>query len=156
MRKLIKALHLPGTSFRPVWLIVSLTAVLLLWESCGNNRTRHLIQDKRWNVQDVTPPANGNFDIEDENEAQQLKAGFYKNAWFEFTSQGIFKASFDGKLDSGKYNVGSGGHIISLYTLHADTMYEQIQIQLLNNQELDFNTLISSFYMTLHCKAQAP
>jgi hypothetical protein len=136
----------------PPFLVLS-SLICLVLQSCGNRKTLAMLQDKYWKVTDVTPPARGNFDIEDQNQADELKQGVYRNAWFEFTGNGTFKASFDGKLDSGKYKLGANGRIISLYPLHADTVYEQIQIQRLDDHELDFNTLIARFYMTLHCQA---
>ncbi len=131
---------------------ILLLALLLVASGCGKQRTLRLLTAKRWKVTNVTPPRNGNFDIEDQNQAQAYKEGVYRNAWFEFSPAGIFRASFDGKVDSGKYRVSGSGKLISLYPLHADTLYEQIQIQVLDTGELDFNTLIASFYMTLHCK----
>ena len=127
-------------------------AFLFLEGGCGKQRALRLLNGKRWKVTDVTPPRNGNFDIEDQNQAEAYKEGVYRNAWFEFSPTGIFRASFDGKVDSGKYQVSGNGKLISLYPLHADTIYEQIQVQRLDTGELDFNTLIASFYMTLHCK----
>ncbi|HVB02950.1 MAG TPA: hypothetical protein VNE41_04440 [Chitinophagaceae bacterium] len=137
----------------PGIILIPLVGFVLILVSCGKGRTEKLLVDKQWRVTNVTPPANGNFDIEDENEAQQLKNSVYQNAWFEFTHYGIFMASFNGKLDSGDYKLNYNGKIISLYPLHGNRIYEQIQIQRLNSKELNFNTLIAHFYMTLHCKA---
>lgn len=125
---------------------------LLLLASCGRSRTEKLLLDKTWRVYDVTPPQTGTFDVDASNEAEELKNGFYKNASFEFQTSGIFIATFSGKPDSGKFRIGYDGKIISLYPLHGDKIYEQIDIQRLTDSTLDFNTLMAKFDMTLHLK----
>lgn len=132
--------------------IILFAFFLLSLSSCGRSLTEKLLLNKKWEVYDVTAP--GNFDIETYNRAQDLKNGFYKNAWFQFLHDSLFITSFGGKLDSGKYHINTGGQTISLYPLQGGKMYEQIQIQKLNSHSLDFNTLISDFNMTLHLKAE--
>lgn len=125
---------------------------LFMTASCGKAETEKLLLNKKWEVYDVTAP--GNFDIQAYNRAQDLKDGFYKNAWFQFLPDSLFITSFGGKLDSGKYHVNTGGQTVSLYPLHGGKMYEQIQIQKINAHNLDFNTLMADFNMTLHLKAE--
>jgi hypothetical protein len=122
---------------------------ILLLGSCGKDHTKHLLLNKVWEVNDVTPP-EGTFDIDATNEAQDLKNGFYRHATFEFFDNGIFRTDFGGQLDSGNFKIGPYGKVVSLYQLHAKKMYEQIEIQELTKNELAFNTLISNFSMTLH------
>ncbi|TAN11305.1 MAG: hypothetical protein EPN37_17535 [Chitinophagaceae bacterium] len=132
--------------------IIGLFSCILLLVSCGRAKTERLLLNKKWEVYDVTAP--GNFDIETYNRAQDLKNGFYKNAWFRFLPDSIFITSFSGKSDTGKYHINSGGQTISLYPLYSNKMYEEIQIQKLDAHFFDFNTLIADFNMTLHLKAE--
>jgi hypothetical protein len=132
--------------------IIGLCSCILLLVSCGRAKTERLLLNKKWEVYDVTAP--GNFDIETYNRAQDLKNGFYKNAWFQFLPDSIFITSFSGKSDTGKYHINSGGQTISLYPLYSNKMYEEIQIQKLDAHFFDFNTLIADFNMTLHLKAE--
>lgn len=131
--------------------LLLLLAVLGL-VSCGREQTRKKLLDKVWRVVDVTPPANGTFDVEATNEAEDLKNGFYRHATFEFRSGGLFRTRFSGKPDSGNYQISFDGTILSLYPLHGTKMYEQIRILRLTKHEFDFNTVLSRFYMTLHLK----
>jgi len=133
--------------------LLMVTGIIFL-AACGKSRTEKLLLDKRWKVYDVTPPRTGVYDVDAANQAEELKNGFYKNAWFEFEQNGIFKADFAGKTDSGKFKISPGGGIISLYPLHSDKMYEQIQIQNLSDSTLRFNTLIAKFDMTLDLKTE--
>ncbi len=133
---------------------IFLLAGILLLTACGKGRTEKQLLDKRWKVYDVTPPQTGVYDVDAANQADELKNGFYKNAWFEFEQNGIFKANFAGKTDSGKFKVSRDGEIISLYPLHSSKMYEQIQIQQLSASTLRFNTLIAKFDMTLDLKTE--
>ncbi len=132
--------------------IIGLCSCILLLVSCGRAKTERLLLNKKWEVYDVTAP--GNFDIETYNRAQDLKNGFYKNAWFQFLPDSIFITSFSGKPDTGKYHINSGGQTISLYPLYSNKMYEEIQIQKLDAHFFDFNTLIADFNMTLHLKTE--
>lgn len=132
--------------------IIGLCSCILLLVACGRAKTERLLLNKKWEVYDVTAP--GNFDIETYNRAQDLKNGFYKNAWFQFLPDSIFITSFSGKVDTGKYHINSGGQTISLYPLYGNKMYEEIQIQRLDAHFFDFNTLIADFNMTLHLKAE--
>ena len=132
--------------------IIFFTLMLFLC-ACGKNKTAWLLENKHWKVYNVTPPATGTFDIDAANEAEELKNGFYKNAQFEFVSNGIYRTTFGGKIDSGKFKINYDGKIISLYPLHGNKMYEQIQLQKLTDNEMNFNTLIADFYMTLNLKS---
>lgn len=128
----------------------SLMTVMLV--ACGKSRTEKLLWNKKWGVYNVTPPDNGTFDVEASDRAQELKNGFYKDTWFQFTEYGLFRASFGGKVDSGKYTISYDGQIISLYPLKGNKMYEQIQVKQLTRDKFDFNTVIADFHMTLHTK----
>jgi hypothetical protein len=130
----------------------ALLMLCLAFASCGRNQTAKLLQGKKWEVYDVTPPG-GTFSIEASNRAQELKDGFYKNAWFRFLPDGIFIASFHGRSDSGKYRISAGGKTISLYPEHGSRMYEQMQIRQLTQDRFSFNTVIADFHMVLHLKA---
>lgn len=121
--------------------------------SCGRSKTEEMLKGKKWEVYDVTPPA-GAFNIEDANRASDLKNGFYKGAWFKFLPEGIFVASFEGKADTGRYQISSNGKMISLYPKNSDKVYEQIQIQHLTSNKMDFNTIVADFNLVLHLKAE--
>lgn len=112
-----------------------------------------MLKGKKWEVYDVTPPA-GVFNIEDANRASDLKNGFYKDAWFKFLSGDVFVASFEGKADTGRYQISSNGKTISLYPKHGNKVYEQIQIQNLTRDKMDFNTIVADFNLVLHLKAE--
>lgn len=127
-----------------------MTAGLLV--SCGRAKTEKLLMNKRWVVYDVTPP-KGVFNIEKSNRAQDLKNGFYKNAWFEFLPDSLFVASFGGKTDTGKYVIRMDGETVSLYPRYGHTIYEQIEIEQLSEDRLHFNTKVADFHMTLHLKS---
>lgn len=120
---------------------------------CGKTHTRKLLLHKTWHVVDVTPPENGNFDIEASRAAEEMKNGFYRNASFTFLDNGLFFTNFNGKIDTGRYEINPGGKIISLYPLHGNKIYEQIQIRELHDSTLSFTTIMANFYMVLHLKA---
>lgn len=137
---------------RPRATAAALLLFCLAATSCGRSETAKLLQHKKWEVYDVTPPG-GTFSIEASNRAEELRDGFYKNAWFRFLPDGLFIASFHGRADSGKYRISTGGKTISLYPEHGSRMYEQIQIRQLTRDRFSFNTLIADFHMVLHLKA---
>ncbi len=130
--------------------LVVVFAVVGLLNACGLKKTEKLLMNKRWEVYDVTPP-RGRFNIEQSNRAKELKNGFYKDAWFEFLPDSVFVASFNGKADTAKYVIRSGGDAISLYPRYGNKIYEQIELVRLTEDTLQFNT--ASFHMTLHLKA---
>lgn len=127
-----------------------LTLVLLLLAGCFRERTRNLLEQKRWYVVNVIPPDEGGFNIEMFDKARDLKNGFYKGAWFYFGKDSQFEACFQGKVDTGKYALESNGQVLSLFPKQGGPMYEQIQVQDISDSTFDFNTVISSFKMTLH------
>lgn len=127
-------------------------SVLLLLFACGRSKTEKLLIQKKWEVYDVTPPP-GVFNIEDNNRASDLKEGFYKGAWFKFLPDSFFIASFQGKADSGKYSISSDGKTISLYPKTGGKMYEQIQLQHLSADKMEFNTVLADFHLILHLKS---
>ncbi|GAA4318813.1 hypothetical protein [Compostibacter hankyongensis] len=135
---------------RKYTLLISSACLLLL--SCGKSSTEKKLWDKHWKVYDVTPPP-GIFDVEATHQAEDLKNGFYKNAWFQFTRDGVFRASFGGKADSGKYTISFDGKIISLYPWQGTKMYEQLRVLKLTPQQFDFNTILADFRMTLHTRS---
>ncbi|MBX5438515.1 MAG: hypothetical protein IRZ29_03120, partial [Thermoflavifilum sp.] len=120
---------------------------------CGKTHTRKLLLHKTWHVINVTPPENGSFDIEAARAAEEMKNGFYRNASFTFLDNGLFFTNFNGKIDTGRYEINPGGKIISLYPLQGNKIYEQIQIQELNDSTLSFTTVMANFHMVLHLKA---
>ncbi|MBX6379871.1 MAG: hypothetical protein IRZ01_04220 [Thermoflavifilum aggregans] len=120
---------------------------------CGKAHTRKLLLHKTWHVVDVTPPENGNFDIEASRAAEEMKNGFYRNASFTFLDNGLFFTDFNGKTDTGRYAINPGGKIISLYPLRGNKIYEQIRIRELNDSTLSFTTVMANFDMVLHLKA---
>ncbi|MHB1922037.1 MAG: hypothetical protein ACYCOO_07350 [Chitinophagaceae bacterium] len=132
--------------------LIPLFLLSLVLIGCGKVKTSHLLENRIWVVQNITPPETMNFDIEAYNQAQDLKNGFYKNASFQFKKNGIFKATFNHIPDSGRFKVSWDGEIISLFPLTGGKSYEQIQIQQLNDSVLSFNTLIANFNMVINCK----
>lgn len=129
-------------------------AALLGLLSCGRAKTENLLLDKMWMVTDVTPPA-GTFNVEESNRAQDLKAGFYKDAWFKFLPDSIFVASIGGKTDTGRYHINSGGDAIRLYPAGGGKMYEQLQVQRLTANQFVFTTVIANFHLVLHLSTEA-
>lgn len=119
--------------------------------SCGRQKTERLLLHKQWLVYDVTPPP-GPFNIEESNRAQELKDGFYKNAWFEFLRDSIFVASVGGKTDTGKYHISGDGSRIALFPKQGTKVYEQIEIRQLSAEKLSFNTVVANFHLVLHLK----
>src|SRR5690242_11812442 len=87
-----KFTYATSSSSQASGLVRSSLMLCLAFASCGRNQTAKLLQGKKWEVYDVTPPG-GTFSIEASNRAQELKDGFYKNAWFRFLPDGIFIAS---------------------------------------------------------------
>lgn len=121
--------------------------------SCGRSKTEKLLLNKKWMVTDVTQPA-GNFNVEEANQARELKEGFYKNGWFKFLPDSVFIASLGGHTDTGKYHINLGGDAISLYPKSGGAMYEQIRVQRLSENKLVFNTIIADFHLVLHLSTQ--
>lgn len=126
-----------------------LLLVMLGLLSCGRTKTRNLLLDKQWMVKDVTPPA-GTFNVEESNRAEELKAGFYKGAWFKFLPDSIFVASLGGKTDTGRYHINAGGDVIALYPASGGKLYEQLQVQRLTDNQFAFTTVIANFHLVLH------
>lgn len=127
-------------------------SLLIFWSSCGM-RTEKLLLNKKWEVYNVTPPS-GAFDLDAINRAEELKNGFYKNAWFQFLPDSVFITSFGNRLDTGKYVIRCAGKLIALYPKYGGRIYEEIQIQKLTSDKLLFNTVMADFHMTLHLKAK--
>ncbi|MCL6523150.1 MAG: hypothetical protein K6T34_00685 [Thermoflavifilum sp.] len=128
--------------------------LICTWSSCGRTHTQQLLLHKTWHVVDVTPPDNGNFDIEAVRAAEQMKNGFYRDANFTFLKNGLFVSDFNGKRDTGRYTISPGGKIISLYPLQGNRIYEQIHILELSDSVLSFSTVMANFHMVLHLKAK--
>lgn len=132
--------------------ILGLAAMLAL-TGCFQQRTLKDLAGKRWYVVNVTPPDQGGFNIEQFDRARDLKNGFYQGAWFYFGKDSLFQACFQGTVDTGKYALGRNGKVISLFPKTGGSMYEQIEIQSISDSTFEFNTVISSFRMTLHLKS---
>jgi hypothetical protein len=139
--------YLTGTSMVAISMLLCMMVV-----SCGRAKTERLLWNKKWVVYNVTPPGNA-FNIEESNRAQELKSGFYRDAWFKFLPDSVFVASFGGQADTGRYEISGNGKVIALYPKGGSKMYEQMQLQQLTAQRLSFNTVIANFHMILHLKA---
>ncbi len=140
----------------PSWKTYLTFGVLLigwgLFASCGKSGTKELLTNKKWVVEDVTPPS-GAFNIENAQRAKQLKNGFYKGAWFEFLEDSLFVASFGGKVDTAQYALIAKDEV-ELYPKGRSQAYERILILDISQQKLKFNTEMADFKMTLHLKAE--
>ncbi len=119
--------------------------------SCGEGETKRLLMNKKWEVYDVKPP-EGTFNIENSKRAKQLKNGFYQGAWFKFLEDSLFVASFGGEIDTAKYALIAKDEI-ELYPSHGGKAYERLLILKINKDELNFDTEMADFKMTLFLKA---
>lgn len=93
-------------------LLLASWATVLLTACSGS--TEQLLQHKIWRVYDVQVPPEDSYNITQINQAKEFKSGYYSNAYYQFLDNNVFIATIGDKPDSGRYQLLSGGKVISV------------------------------------------
>lgn len=130
------------------------TIALLLFVLCSCSHD-DLLLHKKWRVYDVVVPPGSGEDITQINTAKELKRGYYTNVFYQFLDNNLFIATIDNKPDSGKYQMLSGGKMISVTANNGDRKFENlVTVVKLDATHFDMQVKSGDYYYILKTKAE--
>lgn len=132
-------------------LLLATCATLLLTACSGN--TDKLLQHKIWRVYDVQVPPEDSYNITQVNQAKEFKSGYYSDAYYQFLDNNLFIATIAGKADSGRYQLLSGGKVISVTANDGSRKSEHlVTVTRLDETHFDMEVQSEDFKFILLCK----
>lgn len=135
--------------------LIPYSAALLLLAACNNGQTNELLQHKKWKVYDVTLPAGTSYNHVQATQAEDLKKGYYSDAYYQFLDNDLFIATISGVPDSGKYSLLSNGKIISITGANGSRNAEHmVEVVKLNEEEFDMKVNTGEYHFILRTRKQ--
>ena len=126
--------------------------LLVFLTACSHDQ---LLLHKKWRVYDVVVPPGSDYDNTQITQAIDLKRGYYTNVYYQFLDNNLFIATIDNKPDSGKYEMLSGGKVISVTASNGSRTAENL-VTVVNLDETHFDMKVKSgdYYFILKTKAE--
>lgn len=123
--------------------------------ACTGSRNNELLMHKKWRVYDVQVPAGDPYDNTQITQANDLKRGYYSNAYYQFLDNNLFIATIDGKPDSGRYQLLSNGSIISVTASSGLRSAEHlVTVVHLDDKQFDMKVKSGEYNFVLRTKAE--
>lgn len=133
----------------------SLLAFSVIFAACSSGKTNELLQHKKWKVYDVSVPASEPYNNVQVTQANDLKNGYYSDAYYQFLDNGLFIATIAGRPDSGRYKLLSNGRIISITAANGQRSTEHlIEVTKLNESEFNMKVQSGEYHFILHTRKQ--
>jgi hypothetical protein len=128
-------------------------AVLSLTTACRSKKNNELLMNKKWRVYDVKIPPDAPISNTQYIQAEDLKKGYYSDAYYQFLDNNMFIATIAGKSDTGKYFLLSNGEMISVTAKNGDRKVENlVTITRLDEDHFDMKVTSTDFQFILCTK----
>lgn len=111
--------------------------------ACQSKKTNDLLMNKKWRVYDVRIPPESPISNTQYIQAQDLKKGYYRDAYYQFLDDNVFVATIAGRSDTGKYFILSNGAMISVTAKNGDRKVENL-VTVTKLSEDYFDMLVTS------------
>jgi hypothetical protein len=111
--------------------------------ACQSKKTNDLLMNKKWRVYDVRIPPESPISNTQYIQAQDLKKGYYRDAYYQFLDNNVFVATIANRSDTGKYFILSNGAMISVTAKNGDRKVENL-VTVTKLSEDYFDMLVTS------------
>lgn len=122
---------------------LAVIATMFVITACQSKKTNDLLMNKKWRVYDVKIPPESPISNTQYIQAQDLKKGYYRDAYYQFLDDNVFVATIAGRSDTGKYFILSNGAMISVTAKNGDRKVENL-VTVTKLSENYFDMLVTS------------
>lgn len=122
---------------------LAVIATMFVITACQSKKTNDLLMNKKWRVYDVRIPPESPISNTQYIQAQDLKKGYYRDAYYQFLDNNVFVATIAGRSDTGKYFILSNGAMISVTAKNGDRKVENL-VTVTKLSENYFDMLVTS------------
>ncbi|MGO4290809.1 hypothetical protein [Chitinophaga sp. RAB17] len=122
---------------------LAVIATMFVITACQSKKTNDLLMNKKWRVYDVRIPPESPISNTQYIQAQDLKKGYYRDAYYQFLDDNVFVATIAGRSDTGKYFILSNGAMISVTAKNGDRKVENL-VTVTKLSENYFDMLVTS------------
>jgi hypothetical protein len=123
--------------------------------ACQSKKTNELLMNKKWRVYDVKIPPESPISNTQYIQAQDLKKGYYRDAYYQFLDDNVFVATIAGRSDTGKYFILSNGAMISVTAKNGDRKVENlVTVTKLSEDYFDMQVTSTDFQFILCTKKE--
>ncbi len=135
--------------------LLAVVTVLLLFAACQGKKNNELLMNKKWRVYDVKIPPESPISNTQYIQAQDLKKGYYRDAYYQFLDNNVFVATIAGRSDTGKYFILSNGAMISVTAKNGDRKVENlVTVTRLTEDYFDMQVTSTDFQFILCTKKE--
>lgn len=122
---------------------LAVITTMFVLTACQSKKTNDLLMNKKWRVYDVKIPPESPISNTQYIQAQDLKKGYYRDAYYQFLDDNVFVATIAGRSDTGKYFILSNGAMISVTAKNGDRKVENL-VTVTKLSEDYFDMLVTS------------
>ncbi|MBO9732016.1 MAG: hypothetical protein J7623_25465 [Chitinophaga sp.] len=134
---------------------VTVITTLLAFSACKGKKVNELLMNKKWRVYDVKIPPESPISNTQYIQAEDLKKGYYRDAYYQFLDNNVFVATIANKSDTGKYFILSNGAMISVTAKNGDRKVENlVTITKLTEDYFDMQVTSTDFQFILCTKKE--
>ncbi|HEY9259638.1 hypothetical protein [Chitinophaga sp.] len=134
---------------------LAVIATMLVVTACQSKKTNELLMNKKWRVYDVRIPPESPISNTQYIQAQDLKKGYYRDAYYQFLDDNVFVATIAGRSDTGKYFILSNGAMISVTAKNGDRKVENlVTVTKLSEDYFDMQVTSTDFQFILCTKKE--
>lgn len=135
--------------------LFAVITVFLLFTACQGKKNNELLMNKKWRVYDVKIPPESPISNTQYIQAQDLKKGYYRDAYYQFLDNNVFVATIAGRSDTGKYFILSNGAMISVTAKNGDRKVENlVTVTRLTDDYFDMQVTSTDFQFILCTKKE--
>lgn len=135
--------------------LFAVTTVFLGLAACQGKKNNELLMNKKWRVYDVKIPPESPISNTQYIQAQDLKKGYYRDAYYQFLDNNVFVATIAGRSDTGKYFILSNGAMISVTAKNGDRKVENlVTVTRLTDDYFDMQVTSTDFQFILCTKKE--
>ncbi|WP_142682979.1 hypothetical protein [Chitinophaga polysaccharea] len=135
--------------------LFAVITVFLLFAACQGKKNNELLMNKKWRVYDVKIPPESPISNTQYIQAQDLKKGYYRDAYYQFLDNNVFVATIAGRSDTGKYFILSNGAMISVTAKNGDRKVENlVTVTRLTEDYFDMQVTSTDFQFILCTKKE--
>ena len=133
--------------------LLTAIAVLPLITACQGKKNNELLMNKKSRVYDVKIPPESPISNTQYIQAQDLKKGYYRDAYYQFLDNNVFVATIAGRSDTGRYFILSNGAMISVTAKNGDRKVENlVTVTRLTEDYFDMQVTSTDFQFILCTK----
>jgi hypothetical protein len=107
-------------------IVLAVITAMFVITACQSQKNDDLLKNKKWRVYDVRIPPDAPISNTQYIQAQDLKKGYYRDAYYQFLDNNVFVATIAGRSDTGKYFILSNGAMISVTAKNGDRKVENL------------------------------